>query len=151
MTEKFYANGLHFECTQCGMCCLFSEGVVYIDEEEEQALAQFLNLSRSEFHQQYVETEASTGLSILTSTATGACIFFKDNRCEVYPARPLQCRTYPFWPENLRSLYQWKRTRQECPGIGNGKRVPGTEIERMRQQQQAHDVRLLRQSRLQTK
>ena len=27
--------------------------------------------------------------------------------CTVYPVRPLQCRTWPFWPENLSSKQSW--------------------------------------------
>ena len=32
----------------------------------------------------------------------GDCIFWdKEAGCTVYPARPVQCQTWPFWPENV--------------------------------------------------
>lgn len=40
--------------------------------------------------------------------------------CAVYEARPLQCRTWPFWPENMRSRESWERASRSCPGINTG-------------------------------
>lgn len=40
--------------------------------------------------------------------------------CRLYQARPKQCRTWPFWPENLRRQDDWLRTAQRCPGMANG-------------------------------
>ncbi len=40
------------------------------------------------------------GWRMLKSQANGDCVFLKDGRqCTVYSARPLQCSTYPWWPE----------------------------------------------------
>lgn len=37
-----------------------------------------------------------------------ACIFLgEDNRCTIYEARPLQCRTYPYWPRMMMSRDEW--------------------------------------------
>ncbi len=147
----FYQNGLRFQCTQCGMCCLFSEGVVYLNEEEARQLADFLELPLTEFYQQYTEVESSTGLRVLQSTPSGACVFYQEGKCSVYSVRPLQCRTYPFWPENLTSAYQWKQTARECPGIGQGPIIPLKTIENHRQEQIAHDRELIQQSKLLSK
>ena len=38
------------------------------------------------------------------------CVFLKEDpergrkTCSIYPVRPLQCRTWPFWPENLAEI-----------------------------------------------
>lgn len=57
------------------------------------------------------------------------CIFLKGKRCEVYQARPTQCRTYPWWPENLNSKESWKIAAQECEGINDeAPLVPYSEI-----------------------
>ena len=29
------------------------------------------------------------------------CIFLDKKKCSVYEARPIQCRTWPFWKENM--------------------------------------------------
>jgi len=47
------------------------------------------------------------------------CIFWNAN-CTVYNARPLQCRTFPFWDYVLCSPEAWENTGANCPGINNG-------------------------------
>ena len=48
--------------------------------------------------------------------------------CSLHDARPSQCRTYPFWPENLKSPRAWQRTSRLCEGIGQGPLVPIDQI-----------------------
>ena len=50
----------------------------------------------------------------------GRCRFFNDG-CTLYPIRPLQCRTFPFWFANMRSEQRWQRIARQCPGIGTGR------------------------------
>lgn len=57
----------------------------------------------------------------------GRCVFY-DRGCRVYAARPVQCRTYPFWLRNLRSEAAWRREAARCPGIGTGRRYRPEEI-----------------------
>lgn len=47
------------------------------------------------------------------------CIFWKDG-CTVYQARPLQCRSFPFWDSVLASPKAWEATGKECPGVNSG-------------------------------
>lgn len=46
--------------------------------------------------------------------------------CHLYEARPMQCRTWPFWPENLTTRHAWDeaKARTPCPGMGRGTLVP---------------------------
>ena len=67
------------------------------------------------------------------------CVFLErgdDGRagCSIYDARPTQCRTWPFWPENLRSRSAWRQAAKDCPGIDapDGEHVPVEEIDRRR-------------------
>ena len=53
------------------------------------------------------------------------CVFLRwdengKSGCALYGARPRQCRTWPFWTENLRSEASWKRVAGNCPGMKNG-------------------------------
>jgi len=43
----------------------------------------------------------------------------QTGRCSVHEAKPAACRTYPFWPENLASPYEWAREAALCEGIVN--------------------------------
>ncbi len=46
--------------------------------------------------------------------------------CRLYEARPTQCRTWPFWPENLASPAAWNRAKKATPclGMDNGPIIP---------------------------
>lgn len=47
------------------------------------------------------------------------CVFLDEatNACSIYPVRPLQCSTYPWWPE-LMPTGAWKAEQQHmCEGI----------------------------------
>lgn len=58
------------------------------------------------------------------------CIFWEEGHCTVYKARPLQCRNYPFWHQNLISRSIWDGIGKDCPGINNGKKHSYKEITR---------------------
>jgi len=63
--------------------------------------------------------------SLIEKQPSKDCIFLSKNGqskgCEIYPVRPLQCRTWPFWRENLSSENVWTQTGRDCPGMGQGK------------------------------
>lgn len=50
------------------------------------------------------------------------CRFLVGGKCSVYEDRPTQCRTFPFWPENV-DPKSWKRISEVCPGIDQGEEV----------------------------
>jgi Fe-S-cluster containining protein len=98
----FFDHGIHFECRRCGSCCTGNPGIIY----------------QVHFFIEKYLYPIKTGYSI-KEHADGRC-FFYENGCTIYPVRPYQCKTFPFWFENLRSLKKWKRISKECPGIGCG-------------------------------
>lgn len=130
MKEKFYQNGLRFECTACGNCCTNSSGYVELNEVEAVKIADYLSLTEDEFVNQFLEAKEDNRWH-LNSLTNGDCVFLTDNRCTIYPVRPLQCRTFPFWSENVKSAYRWKLTTQECPGINQGRLYSREEIEKI--------------------
>lgn len=48
------------------------------------------------------------------------CHFLRETGCSIHPAKPTQCRLYPFWPELVRDRDVWKDEGKRCPGIGKG-------------------------------
>jgi Fe-S-cluster containining protein len=48
------------------------------------------------------------------------CYFLNGDGCSIHPAKPTQCRIFPFWPELVESRREWKKTAKYCPGLGKG-------------------------------
>ena len=125
----WYSGGLRFECKGCGGCCTGEPGYVWVNRDEITRLAESLNMAAAEFKRQYVRTEHRK--CSLRELPNGDCVFFDRETmgCKVYDARPVQCRTWPFWQSNLRSPATWECTCQDCPGAGAGRQFTFEEIE----------------------
>lgn len=127
--QPWYKDGLRFTCTMCGKCCTGEPGYVWVNDDEIQALAKFRGEPLREFVPLY--TRPSRGKVTLKERANGDCVFYdRDRGCTVYPVRPRQCRTWPFWASNLASPETWERTEAACPGSGQGELIPAEEIVR---------------------
>ena len=125
-SKPWYREGLSFSCTRCGDCCTGVPGYVWVEPTEIEALAKHLGLSVDSFGERYLR-KVGRRYSLIEKPG-GDCVFF-DKGCSVYPARPTQCRTFPFWRSNLKSERAWDELADECPGIGQGKLFPVEEIE----------------------
>lgn len=113
----WYQDGLPFNCTGCGKCCTGFPGYVWVEEDEIKAIAGHLNLTIDELAQKYLRT-AYGEVSLREDPQDFDCVFLKEKKfCSIYPVRPKQCRTYPFWPINLSSKEAWESAASECEGI----------------------------------
>lgn len=127
--------GLRFACTMCGNCCSGPPGYVLVTDDEADALAGRFSVSRAEFLRTYTRS-TSAGRSLTEKkTAFGLdCVFLDRDSvpgkavCGVYEHRPLQCRTWPFWPSLLRSRAAWDSAAKTCPGMNRGNLVTVEEI-----------------------
>jgi Fe-S-cluster containining protein len=109
---------MRFSCQPgCTRCCT-QKGWVYLGVEDVSRLAAFLGMSEDEVHQRYVYSTKHS--SRLLKPRKGHCPFLKADGCSVHPAKPTQCRVFPFWPELLEDKKEMKATAQWCPGIGKG-------------------------------
>jgi len=149
-SDPWYAQGLNFTCTQCGNCCTGSPGHVWITDDEIRLLADHLHLTphetvdqfcrkingqfslreRRNRHGQYdcifLRTEEQS------APASGDKPVFRRRYCSVYPVRPLQCRTWPFWPANLASEKSWSHAARTCHGMNHGRRFSLKQIQQLR-------------------
>jgi Fe-S-cluster containining protein len=142
--EDWYEEGLRFTCTQCGNCCSGPSGFVWFSDEEAQAMADHLELpSVQAFRAMYAhQIGGRWSLAEIASERGNDCVFlrFRDGKaqCSIYPVRPTQCRTWPFWPENLKSFRTYvSRAAKRCPGTtrgleGSGKFYPIEQIRILR-------------------
>ncbi|NGX40106.1 MAG: hypothetical protein KR126chlam1_01446 [Chlamydiae bacterium] len=118
MSKPWYKKGLRFACTECGKCCTGEPGYVWIIQEEIEDMAAFLKITVPEFIKSYTR-EVSGQLSLKEYPRTYDCIFLNGGKCSVYGARPKQCRTFPFWSDNLKSKEAWEETARKCEGINH--------------------------------
>ncbi len=130
-SPDWYADGLRFECTQCGNCCTGPTGFVWVSDEELSAIAAALGLSVSETESRYMrQLHGRRSLTETPGEHGYDCVFLDRTSvpgkavCGIYRARPMQCRTWPFWPENLRHPRDWQRAARTCPGINTGPLIP---------------------------
>jgi Fe-S-cluster containining protein len=127
----WWEAGLPFACTRCGKCCHARGEVshVAVGRREQEDLARHLGLELPEFQERFTEADEAgyRGLRF----EGGRCVFLRGAECSVHAAKPVQCRTWPFWPELLRSREAYAREVQSfCPGSVRGALVPAAEIRR---------------------
>jgi hypothetical protein len=110
-----------------------------MSDEEVDRLARFLGLTPSQTirrHCRMIDGRISLKEN-RDARGEHPCIFLIDlgdgrRGCGIYPVRPLQCRTWPFWEGNLESEKAWKRTKKKCPGLDTGRPFSADEIVALR-------------------
>lgn len=129
--EPWYKDGLRFGCTSCGGCCTI-EGYVWVDGLEIHLLAEHLEISQEAFGRKFLRQvgrrHSLTEIPFPGDPIKRACVFW-NGKCSVYEARPRQCRSFPFWRENLATPEDWKETAALSPGVDNGRLYQLGEIE----------------------
>ena len=106
-------------CRACtGRCCSGASGRIWVNPQEIAEISRFLgipevDLIRTALHRVH------NRLSIREVPGADGfrCLFLdagRPARCAVYPARPRQCRSFPFWGP-LRG--RGHLLAEECPGI----------------------------------
>jgi Fe-S-cluster containining protein len=99
-------------------------------EEEIDRAARFLGISPDEFIAEYARRIGAR--YTLKEVKRWDCVFLTDDGCRIYPARPVQCRTFPFWDENVQRRDYWDHAARDCPGMNSGKLYSCEEIDRLR-------------------
>jgi len=131
-SPQWYQQGLPFSCTGCGNCCTGQPGAVWVTEADVQNIAEYLDKPIGEIR--LFHTRPAQGKTSLKEFPNGDCTFFdgRTRRCQIYPVRPMQCSTWPFWNMNLVNEQAWHEACAVCPGSGQGELVPLEIIEAQR-------------------
>ena len=85
-------------------------------------------MTTTEFEAKYVYR--TKHLIRLRKPQNSQCHFLLEGGCAIHPAKPTQCRLFPFWPEYVEDRQQWQQLGKICPGIGTGELIQiGTALE----------------------
>ena len=126
----YHTTPIRFKCTECSQCCYGGKyAYVRASEQEIQNITSFLQIDTETFRNNYLVKLVDHGYGIRMKQSTqakvlgkqGHCVLLNnEGKCSVYPVRPTQCRTYPFWPEILISQEKWDNELNRCEGINQG-------------------------------
>jgi len=124
MSEK-ELESLRFSCIQCGECCKGGRGFVLLTQEDLERLAYYFDKKPEDFINEDTMTVSLKGEKYLSlkEKLDYQCIYLENNQCSVYPARPFQCRVYPYWERIISSLESWEKEKKDCRGIGKGGKI----------------------------
>lgn len=99
--------------------------------------ARFLSLSTAAFERRYVYRTKHR--IRLRKPRHSQCHFLDSGGCRIHPAKPTQCRLFPFWPELVEDRKAWAETAGYCPGIGQGALIQiGTAVEMAQEMRTAY-------------
>lgn len=106
-------------CETCnGRCCNGESGNIHLNRKEIGIISNYLKIDSTTFILDYLRKD-SYRLSlkeIKIGCDNFSCIFFNHeiNSCDIYPVRPKQCRTFPFW-EYFKDRQD--ELKEECQGV----------------------------------
>ena len=105
-------------CQSCGgRCCTGESGYIYLNSNEIEQIADLLGLEIDMFIKDYLYKKGyKYSIKEIKYQGSYECVFFdrENQHCSIYQARPLQCRTFPFWDYYKQRIDELK---QECPGV----------------------------------
>lgn len=140
--DSWYKNGLKFECQGSGKCCTShgEYGYVYLTNKDIKKASQFLNLTVKKFINEYCELDHDSESYFLNQGSDKDCLFLQNKKCSIYTARPMQCKTWPFWSETMNAKTWKKEVANFCPGINKGRLYSAQEIDNIVNEQLLSEI-----------
>ena len=122
MVNTIFEKGIKFKCQGSANCCISrgNHGYVFLSQKDLSRLSIYFKVTKDFFKSFFCQT-TDNFLHLKEIKKNGECIFLNKKKCTVYAARPTQCRTWPFWPENMKPKVWNNEVLNFCPGIGKGK------------------------------
>ena len=104
-----------FTCKKCGKCCE-GFGGTYVNSQNIQAIAKFINVDPKKFISQYCDLSGSR--YVLKLGTNGYCIFFdKKQQCTIHDLKPPMCKAWPFIKAVKKHPENWNIIASSCPGM----------------------------------
>ncbi len=107
---------VEFHCMNCGNCCSI-DGHVFINQEEISAISKYMAITIEEFLEKF--TVSINDRIRIKGDYYNKCIFLDNNSCRIYSVRPKQCKTFPYWLENMKYDVYIEETVEYCSALKN--------------------------------
>jgi uncharacterized protein len=104
-----------FECQKSGHCCK-RPGYVLVTQKEIKKMADYVDSTVVDFEFQNVVID-NGWKAVATPQFRQDCFLNEKGQCNIYPVRPIACKTYPDWPELWTSWETLFEEAQECKGL----------------------------------
>ncbi|MFN7728788.1 MAG: YkgJ family cysteine cluster protein [Bdellovibrio sp.] len=129
--KQWWSEGIQFQCQGSGKCCTSHGefGFVFLTKEDRARMAAHFGMTSSAFTRKYCDKLADA-FHLKEDPKNLDCMFLKNKQCSIYDARPVQCRTWPFWPEVMNAKAWKKEVVDFCPGVGKGRLWSAEEIQK---------------------
>jgi len=128
-----YPRSLHFQCTECALCCgdtrSRTRSILLLKREADQISR--ITSQPVEGFATKIENREPYVYMMRKTAADGKCFFLEENRCTIYEKRPLICRFYPFELTASKDGKYCFLPTEECPGIGIGGRLKKEYFEKL--------------------
>jgi len=128
-----YPTTVRFHCTKCGICCGDTKEKtrhIILLKTEAEHISKTTSQPTSKFAVK-IKNKAPYVYEMKKTAEDGKCVFLENNRCTIYPLRPLICRFYPFELKRVRSGKHKFLFTEECPGINKGRMLSGNYFRKM--------------------
>jgi Fe-S-cluster containining protein len=109
---------MRFLCQSGCIRCCEQKGFVYVTRDDIARLASHLGITHAEFRRRYLCGAAP--LLRFRKPRHKECPFLLADGCSVHAVKPLQCSSFPYWPELLADAAQRREAASYCPGMNNG-------------------------------
>jgi Fe-S-cluster containining protein len=109
---------MRFQCQSGCIRCCEQKGLVYLTRNDIARIAAHLEITCAEFKRRYLCGTAV--LPRLRKPRHKQCPFLLANGCSIHAVKPLQCSSFPYWPELLARAAERQETAQFCPGMNHG-------------------------------
>ena len=135
---------IHFKCQGSANCCV-SRGIygyVYLSKKDITRLSNYKEFNVKNFIRLYCD-KTDGFIHFKEKKKNGDCQFLANKKCSIYKARPTQCRTWPFWKENMNAKTWDNKIAKFCPGISKGGIIKKIEIEKKIKDDENNEIKML--------
>jgi hypothetical protein len=117
---KFAIKGtlliMRFQCQSGCIRCCEQKGHIYVTGDDIARMAAHLGITGTEFRRIYL---CGTTPLRFRKQRNKQCPFLLADGCSVHKVKPLQCSSFPYWPELLSKPGQ-SEAAEYCPGMNRG-------------------------------